>query len=229
MLTKIEETYLYILRVVVLIAASLALIGAVLGAIRAAPAIASLVESHPAPVVVPGATLGDFVTEKRLAATSPQPTSSAAPNEPPQAIKDAVDRLDDYYQRTTQGQTIDKKAAIDVLMNNRSQLPDDAQDAYAQSILSLMNQLDQSKGDPLSLDTINDLIPWHFAKFKANIDAETARRAAAQAETMQSLAVAGVGIAVFVAIVFCFLVVKIERNLRLVRTEAVTSKPVHAS
>ena len=40
MLTKIEEAYLHILRVVVLIAATLALIGAVLGVVRAAPATA---------------------------------------------------------------------------------------------------------------------------------------------------------------------------------------------
>ncbi|HUO11240.1 MAG TPA: hypothetical protein VMU37_00645, partial [Caulobacteraceae bacterium] len=53
---------------------------------------------------------------------------------------------------------------------------------------------------------------------KQNVDAEAQRKAAAQVDTLRSFAIAASGIAIFVVIVFFFLVVKIERNLRLVHT-----------
>ncbi len=103
-------------------------------------------------------------------------------------------------------------------MDRRAELPTEVQDQYGVSVAALMDQLDNSKGNALSGEQIDELLNWHFDKFKTNVEAAAAQRQVAQVQALQTLGVAGAGFGVFIALVFCFLIVKIERNLRLVHT-----------
>jgi hypothetical protein len=217
MLTKLENAYLFILRVVVLAAATLALLGVLLGLARSATFIGSYVTAKPASAEVPGGTLGDYVAEKHPQGVTLDSPSAAAPDETPATIKAAVRSLA-HYARTRAGFSLNEDATTQVLVGYRAELPPEVQDQYGASIAALMSQLDSSKGNPLSADQISELLSWHFDKFKANFEAVAAQKQASQLQALQTLGVAGVGFGAFIALVFCFLVVKIERNLRLVHT-----------
>lgn len=219
MLTKIENAYLNILRVVVLVAATLALLGAALGLVRSVPLLVDLVNPKASATSVPGATLGDFVAQKQLAGVSPgsAPAGAATSDDVPSGIKKAVQSLA-HYDKTRLGSVLDSAGATRVFVNFRGEMPSDVQDGYADSTAALMAQLDSSRGTPLSIDMLNELIEWHATKFKEAAVAHEATKAEETTTATQSLLVAAIGFGVFIAIIFCFIVVKIERNLRLVRT-----------
>ncbi len=218
MLSKLENAYLYILRVVVLAAATLALIGVLVGLARSATFIADFVGSKPPTAEVPGGTLGDFVAEKRpQGVTLDSQPSSATPDVQPK-IKAAVRSLAHYVRTRLDVVLADQSVLTSIFTDKSASLPTDEQEQYGASVAALMDQLDNSKGNPLSTEQIASLIEWHADKFKANAEVAVVQKQAAQVQAVQTLGVAGAGFGVFVALVFCFLIVKIERNLRIVHT-----------
>ncbi len=221
MLTKLENAYLYILRVVVLAAATLALIAVLIGLARSGTLIAHALAPNTPSAQVPGGTLQDYVNEKRPQGVEvqPQQTETPAPEAPP-GIRAGVKSLA-HYERTKAGGTVNEPGLTSVIMEKRSQLPDDAQAQFDSSFSSLMDQLDKSTGTALTTDQVSDLIAWHYDKVKADADSKAAEKQASQAQALQTLGFAIAGFGVFITLVFCFLIVKIERNLRLVRTEQV--------
>jgi len=221
MLANLENIYLYILRIIILTAATLTLIGAVIGLTLSIHSIANLAGFGPSTTSKPIGTLSDFISSKQLAGVTAgaNPTQVAAPPVPAR-IQNAVSDLVNY-DRTRLGGALDTAATTSVFMANLSSIPDQYQDRYADSVGDLMGELQGSKGTPLSMDTINELINWHLEQFKAAIQTESDTEQSERVAAMQSLGVAAGAVGFFILVVFCFLFVKIERNLRLVRMTAV--------
>jgi hypothetical protein len=220
MLTRLENAYLYILRVVVLAAATLALIAVVWALVRTGALAASTWTHPPESIQVPGGALQDYVEEKRPQGLEVQSSTPAVAPDVPAGIRSGIASLA-HYARAKAGLTLNEAEMTSTIMDKRSELPADAQVKYESGFAALMDQLDKSTGTPLTSDQIGELIDWHLEKVKSNEENAAAQKLAAQTQAVQTLGIAGAGFGVFISLVFCFLIVKIERNLRLVRTEQV--------
>jgi hypothetical protein len=75
MLTKLENAYLFILRVVVLAAATLSLIGVILGLVGSVAYVAGWLTLRSVTPEVPGGSLGDYVVERRSQGVAVDATS----------------------------------------------------------------------------------------------------------------------------------------------------------
>lgn len=216
LLSRIEGFYLSILRVIILAAATIALVIVVFGCVRSAPLLMQQLGGASQQQTT-GGSLSEFVSEKRAEGieTAAAPPTAAQP-ETPQSIKEAVALLA-RYDKERLGEDLDVNGATRVLMERHDALPYEYQSAYGASIKRLMEQLVASKGSPLQMDQINELLNWHDQKFQSNVEAQAAKKAADNAAALQAMAVAAVALLVFLLIVFCFIFVKIERNLRLVQ------------
>ena len=216
LLSRIESFYLSILRVIILAAATIALVIVVFGFVRSAPLLIQQLGGASQQQTT-GGSLSEFVSEKRAEGieTAAAPPAAAQP-ETPQSIKEAVALLA-RYDKERLGVDLDVNGATRVLMERHDALPYEYQSAYGASLKRLMEQLVASKGSPLQMDQINELLNWHDQKFQSNIEAQAAKKVADNAAALQAMAVAAVALLVFLLIVFCFIFVKIERNLRLVQ------------
>lgn len=218
LLSRIEGFYLSILRVIILTAATIALIVVVLGFVRSAPLIAEQLGMKQADQRTTGGNLSEFITEKRAEGTevSLPDASDSNPRSIPKSIKDAVALLASYDKKRL-GEDLNIPSAEGVLMERFDAVQSDYQNTYADEVKGLMQQLTASKGKPLSIEKINELINWHFKKFQQSIEEQTAKRAAENVQAIQAMTVSAVALMAFLLIVFCFIFVKIERNLRTVR------------
>ncbi len=227
-LSRLENFYLNVLRVLILVAATLALIVVGLGVARSVPMLSAALGPKQPVIEASGATLGDFVAERnaqgRPVGGDEQGQEEPTPVAAPQNIYNAAVLLQGYAKnRVGVELATDKLTAV--LVEKRDSIPTAYQERYGDSLNALANQLSESTGRPLSWDNVGALLDWHAAKFKAQADEIENKKAVDRVEGLQSLLVAGGALAIFLLIVFCFLVVKIERNLRLVRTVAVDTLP----
>jgi hypothetical protein len=216
MLTTIENAYLFILRVLILVAASVALLVVVLGTVRGAPLIIDRFKTPDARAELSSANLRQWIVEKKAeGVVAPADTSgtSAATPAVPAKIEEAVGLLAQYGKQRL-NEEVDRPTARQMMIEVRDTVPGDYQSAYDDSVVGVMQQLLHSTGNPLTLDQISELIHWHGDKVKALADQAAERKAAEATEALQALAVAGGALVAFLLIVFCFLFVKIERNLR---------------
>jgi hypothetical protein len=218
MLTKIENVYLYLLRVLILAAATLALIAVIFGGVKALPLLTSQFSGPQASSVVRGATLREWIAEKRTEGVTAATDSSAPPTAQEQAppkIEEAIGLLAQYDKQRL-NEDLDRDGARAALLEVRTSVPDAYQTAYDDGVAQMMAQLLHSTGRPLTMDQINDLITWQGQKVKDSATAEIQRQQAEQVAAVGSLEIAGGALLAFLLVVFCFLFVKIERNLRLV-------------
>jgi hypothetical protein len=86
---------------------------------------------------------------------------------------------------------------------------------YGEDLLRLARQLDRSTGKPLTDERLFQLIDFHLTTFQANVQAKEQAKAANIAASLSKLVLAGAAFLVFVLVLFSFLFVKIERNLRI--------------
>lgn len=217
MLDKIENAYLAALRVMALLAATAALVVFVLAASQGLPGLFNQLgwsesgKNEPSP-------LAEFIREQKPHASGeeaqPSSTSTGAPV--PQKVQDAAKILKEYA--ASKQVPIEPGAVVDVLMAKRGLIADDQKDAYDDSLLALMQELRVSKGKPLDVDHINALLNWHIEKFNERIAAKALEKEAAAVKTAAAIQVGTLALASFFMIIFFFIFVKIERNLRLVKT-----------
>lgn len=228
MLAKLETFYLSILRVVVLVAATLALVVVAIALAASAPTLVSLLDHKPPAAEIPGGSLGDWVAEKNATAqTSPDvvnPATEAGPTGVPLNISQAAAIISAYIRDRSHA-NIDVGMLTQALVKQQATVPAADRNAYGDSLLALAAQLKASTGRPLSLENVGALIEWHLQKFKDHVEAVAAEKALQAQRGQLALIVAAGGFGVFLMIVFCFLVVKIERNLRLVHTVAEPARP----
>jgi hypothetical protein len=216
-LSKIEEFYLNVLRVVILVAATIALIAFGIGITKVIPLISASLANH-STLDTSRAGLGDFVAAQKSSGTpaADMPEAASTPDEALSAdMRSAIGHLSNY-NTNRMGGTVDMASAQSALLSKRSTVSTDYQGDYDRSLNELMNQLDQSKGTPLDTDKLNSLINWHLEKFNALVAAKEAKKSEDKMTGLVGLGVAGTAMITFLLLVFCFLFVKIERNLRLV-------------
>jgi hypothetical protein len=218
----IENFYLNILRLTILVVATLFLVGAIISLVIAVPKFLPAPASGRAETQVTGTSLSDYRNEHRAAGSSDAETASAdaAPTTEKidSRIVTASRNLRAWGART--GQDFDLSALEKVLTAKQQSLSEKLQGDYADSLVSFSREV-LASGEPS--DDINQLIEWHLAKFTsaqaAAAEAEQARAIKAATSRQDALLLAEASAAafgLFLFLLFVFVLVKIERNLRIV-------------
>lgn len=220
MLAKMERAYLGLLRVVILIAATIALVVAGIAAISAIPPLlrwTGITETADPN----GGTLAEFIDEQKITTTtSSEPTTESTEEYQPFAfddIKTASKIVKRYLGKRGTASEADWRTGF---QTNANSLEGHGLD-YATSVKSLAEQLESSKGKPLSEERVVQLFGWHKTKFEADIIGRASREAEGNAKFWVTIGLAGSAFVAFIMIIFVFLFVRIERNLRLVQTTRV--------
>lgn len=219
MLTRLEQLYLAVLRVSILIAATVALVVAAFGIVGAIPPLIKWAGFTD--VAAPkGGTLSDYITEMKssgasddLPATTTTTTITILPD-----INAAALNLKKYLGDRSR-MTADQFA--EGLQGRANEHVSHSYD-YARSIRALSEELLVSKGKPLSELRVLEMIVWHDARFTSNVEAREAEQAEGNANFLMTIWFAAASFLAFVLIIFVFIFVKIERNLRPARAHAVT-------
>lgn len=224
MLAKLERAYLGLLRVVILIAATVALVVAILGAASAVPPLLrwSGITETTKPT---GGTLSDFISEQKITETASSPTTETAVE--PFILPDitAAAKIIKAYLKDS---TISEKEWRSGLQRLADQVVGHSTE-YAESLKDLAEQLETSKGKPLSEARVTQLIDWHKTRFETDVAARAAAEAEGNAKFWVTIGLAGAAFLAFVLIIFVFLFVKIERSLRLVHTTRIHDDEVAAN
>ena len=227
MLAKIETAYLAVLRIVVLIAATLALVVAFGAAITSIPALSRQFGILPSDQAQ-SATLSDYIEARK--ATVPvkgQDGTSAAPAtraKPPAEVTDAAKILQSYSKGAGSmtiplwEQEIEKSA---------QNIPTGLIDRYHGENLLLVRQLSNAKGKRLDAPGLKDMLSWNAAQFTFEAEKLEAIKAQETQRALYKMYVASIAFVMFILVVFTFLFVKVERSLRVVRTVRV-GDTIHA-
>ena len=216
MLTRLEVAYLAILRVVLLIAATIALLVTFGAAVTAVPALVEMV-GFGSDVPARGGTLREFIDANRITDVEPskEDTGETSAKFP---LSESVSQASKAFARydSHNGGTQFEQSKWDDLFRAvlTEKVPVTEQADYGEDLLKLSNQLDRSSGKPLSNERLFQLIEFHLTTFLANAQAAEATKAADLAASMSKLLLAGGAFLIFVLVLFSFLFVKIERNLR---------------
>jgi hypothetical protein len=218
MLSKIEVAYLGILRVVLLIAATAALVVTVIATAAALPAIGRAVgvSGHQE---ARGSSLREFIDSKHLtdvqagdSTDASTATSSQSETLPPDLVMTSQNFA--RYAAKNGDAQITQAQWDEAFRGELQTIPDELRSAYAADLLRLSKELERSKGQPLSNQHLAELIDFHHEKFLASAEEAKTAQAASAAASMFSLMVAGGAFVIFILILFNFIFVKIERNLR---------------
>jgi hypothetical protein len=163
-----------------------------------------------------GGSLADFVAINRLSEVQTYEDAGEA-NEVvplPEDVAEASKNFSRYDVRN--GGNVSEQSKWDELFRSilRDKVAAGLQDDYGQDLLKLSNQLARSKGTPLSDERVFQLIEYHVDGFLASAQAQQDARSTRLAASMSKLVLAGAAFVIFVLVLFSFIFVKIERNLR---------------
>lgn len=216
MLSRLEGIYLSILRVVILVIATVALIATGLGLAASLPLASNTFglnhEDRPKPV-----QLSDYIAENRVDGAAIPEGVEVATDKVAKIVSSDIQTagaiFTDYMNKLP-GVNVQKNNVEDVLIERYNAEPKDQKASYASSLLDLSHQLAKSHGKKLGLDRLNKLINWHKVNFDLTVTAYQQRKDSEKAAAMFGVYVAGYSFLVFVSIIFCFIFIKIERNLR---------------
>lgn len=229
-LTRLEGAYLNILRVVILLLATVLLLASIVAAVFVVPKLWPEGKPAQARSLVQNDRLADFRRFQRgepAAPTTPGFDSQLQGGERIDSrIKAAAQAIAQYGR--SRGGTPNLAVIEDYLNTKQKDLPVDLQGDYADSVQKLAGELKTSKDRDLDVPA---LIDWHHSRFVA-AEAQAAEDAAikaAEKAARNQLAMVAAGAAVttfglFLLLIFVFVLVKIERNLREVAV-AVVSVP----
>ncbi len=217
MLGKIERFYLDALRVIILIGATAALVVASFAIFSAASYFAGQAGFAQS---AEGGDLAAFIAEQRsmgMDVTAPEantPTEIAARGSA--SIRASAKRIADYMNKHHSANAKADEIAR-LIVDRTAELPPGYARDYEASLDQLTSQLEQSKGRPLSSAKIGEMLDWHDQQFRQAVAEKEARNAEGAVGTLTAIATAGSAFLIFTFLVFCFLFVRIERNLRIVR------------
>lgn len=229
-LTRLEGVYLNILRVVILLLATLLLLASIAAAIFVVPKL--IPEGKPADArsLVQNDRLADFKRYQRGEPANVAAPETASPADQPgridSRIKAAAAALAQHGRDIGGAPNV---AIIEDYLNSKQKaLPETLQGDYADSVQRLAAEVSASKDRSLDVAA---LIDWHDAKFveaEAQATTEMMTKAADKAAKGQLAMMAGgaalTAFGLFLLLIFVFVLVKIERNLREVAV-AVISVP----
>ena len=106
-----------------------------------------------------------------------------------------------------------------------SEIAFEYRDDFQNSYLSLLRQLRDSKGKPLTRERFTELLVWHFDRFQAEVALASDDGEFSKIEAWDWFTKAGISFLVFVGIASYFLFVRVERHLRLVKVVQVETLP----
>ncbi len=218
MLSRIEHAYLAILRVVILIAATIALIVASFGLVAGGGRVLTWAGITQA-AKPSGGTLDDFVAEQRQSDATPQATSddsTSAPRVLPD-IATAARNVQKYLGSRSDTPESSLQTDLQRVADGMGNYTND----YAASVKALSEELLVSTGKPLSAARVQQLLNWHGDRFKADIANKADAEATDKAQFWVIAGAAGAAFVTFLLIIFISLFVKIERNLRVVKMTVV--------
>lgn len=215
-LDRLERAYLGALRVVILVAATGALIIAALGVLSAVPPLLSStgIIDHEKPS---GGDLRQFIEERKISETTASSTGVSSEMYVSRDAKSAAFNIVRYLKSAT---TIKERDWGQNMQRLANDVPGHEAELAA-SLKDLSGQLIASKGKPLSEARVIELLGWHSEQFKSSVAASLAAEAQANAKFWVTLGGAGAAFLAFILTIFVFLFVKIERSLRIVRTTRV--------
>jgi hypothetical protein len=223
MLARAEAAYLDILRVVVLAVATLAMIVAFAGLGIGIWMYVTNNGTHRHAPPVEAITLGDYISEQRAALApqgGPVPDSTGEQSQIV-VVREAIrPAYNDFVQYITSrmGATVNKTGFAGDLNSDYDGFDDTYRAAYAISLNSLARQISISKGRPLSIEQFSNLISWHQKKFQDATAVDKIAKAGREQLGQQLVGLGAASFLAFLLLVFCFIFVKIERNLRTVKT-----------
>lgn len=225
MLNRLESLYLNILRVVILVLATVLLVVAVIGAGIAGPMLLSSFGGGDANAarMVKDDQLSDYLNQGTGsgAAAGPEETAELeeAARQSDRRIREAAANISRYVQ-AKQGFSPVTAAVTGYIQERADSLPTSLFDRYADSILKLSRDLGEAPRTAAPVD-VDQLIDWHFSQFARAAeeaqqrDATRAMEESARRGTAMAAGVAAVSFfMMFLLLVFVFVLVKIERNLR---------------
>lgn len=242
-LNKVENVYLTILRLVVITGATLALIAAIIFGSSAAGKLLRAEPQNTDPVIVTpenSPKLDVFAALKKQAEQSPQeaPKSRKLESEVKNPDIDAVVKNISQYIRDVYQFVPDSGKLRDIVTQRASVLPEETRNAYFKSLNEFSAELvkkiatqkaivaaaqtaGQKPADLPGFIDVDEAMDWHFSQFskivdKRNADMEQKQKeyVLAKATGAQSLYIAAGSFATFLLIIFLFIIIKIERNLR---------------
>jgi hypothetical protein len=242
-LNKVENVYLTILRLVVIAGATLALIAAIIFGSSAAGKLLRAEPQNTNPVIVTpenSPKLDVFTALKNPAVQNPKEEgkSRKLESEIKNPDMDAVVKNISQYIRDVYQFVPEAGKLRDFVTKKASELPEQTQNAYFKSlnefsaelvkkiapqkaIVAAAQPVGQKPADVPGFIDVDEAIDWHFAQFskivdKRNADMEQKQKeyVLAKAAGAQSLYIAAGSFATFLLIIFLFIIIKIERNLR---------------
>lgn len=221
MLSRIENVYLAILRIVVLVAATVALIAAILGLVTGLPALSGMLGLSK-PDAPYGGTLGEYIEAKRATVDAAESTSNGSSGVARKMIDPLVREAATEVQTYLKGQDGANKLKLadweDMVIERGEALPTEMTTDYYADNLALIKQLRLSKGKKLSVQEVQELIAWNAGEFATAANINAVDYQMEQAEAQSRLTWAAGAFLLFLMVIFTFLFVKVERSLRLVRT-----------
>lgn len=253
--TKLEGTYLNILRYAILVGATIALVTVVITGLLA---LGSAISSEPSK---PTATefsdrANDYKKDFSLSAfrsdSAPKPVKKEEAKQPEQTSAPKEDSFQKFskehadkiasiivkYFQEVDGKPYDKDRISNIVFNyprNNGLYKQDVQKFYFETLLVLANELEKEipsiKSDANKKIDIDKLLQWHIGKVYDALDRLKEENIEKQKKYQQKYAdyltskasvagyliTAGSAFAVFLAIIWTLLLVKIELNLRPIR------------
>lgn len=225
MLNRLEALYLNILRVVILVLATVLLVVAVIGAVVAGPMLLSSFGGGETDAgrIVRDDRLRDYLGQgsggRGTADAEETAQIEEAARESDRRIRNAASNITRYVE-SKQGFRPVTAAVTGYIQERADSLPASLFDRYADSILKLSTDLIAAPNTAAPVD-VDRLIDWHFGQFAAAVEEAQQRdamRAMEEAERRATAMAAGAAAVsffmMFLLMVFVFVLVKIERNLR---------------
>jgi hypothetical protein len=219
-LARLETVYLNTLRVVILIAATIALIVAVVSLVGALPSLMRKAGLS-GEAAVSGGTLREFIDEQKVVGTEASETTATEPTD--SFVSPDIVAAAKNFNSYLKNEAPKEKDWQKYLTSKMADVPVETGSDYAVSINGLSEQVKASKGKALSFERVNQLVEWHFERFRADAELKELAQAQDSARFWVTMGAADAAFLTFVLIVFIFLFVKIERSLRVVRTERVAA------
>lgn len=243
-LNKVENAYLTILRLVALTGATLALIFAVgIGFSAASKLLSPEPKDIPSTLLRPQNELNleTFITQNKPKAHTQEKTDDS--NKVEDEIKNsdldaAATNTSKYYMGVFEGTNVDHNKVRDLMIKGASIFPGETKNTYFKSLNEFSAELLKKIAEQKALVTatqsagqdvntapgfidIDAAIKWHFDQFSAMVEknkAEAEQRqqeyTSAKESGTQELYVAAGSFGAFLLVVFIFIIIKIERNLR---------------
>ena len=213
MLGRMESAYLGLLRVVILVAATLALVAAAILLVTAIPSVLTRVgvlqsqdQAH---------TLSEFISEQKPV----EEGGEASPQAPEMIDPTIAKAAANFHSYLGARATTSRKEWEQGLQSAQNEMPAPVMQDYGESVLTLSEELLASKGKPLGEKRVFQLVEWHRQRFAASYEQRMAEKEAADAAFRFQVGAAFGAFMLFVLITFIFLFVRIERNLRVIKVE----------